>query len=273
MTDKTRSSQVTRSGLSGSSGYLVDAAYPDHFYRELSPVWIAYVAALGSTSSPDLTKPFSYLELGCGLGSSLVVNAAAYPQATFHGCDLNPEHIAGARRHAEVLGLRNVTFHELAFAALLEQPLPRFDFIVIHGVYSWVDDDVRASIRHVLEVLLVEGGLAYVSYNCLPGWANEAPLRKLIVELARPAEGDSVARARVALAALQPLSVSTLRYFKANPSAVTAVDAYAKRPASYVAHDEAVKGGVLQKLVFHSTGDLCGDWMPNAQVIKNYFEA
>ena len=42
--------------------------------------------------------------------------------------------------------------------------------------------------------------------------------------------------------------------------------------ASYVAHDDGVKSGVLQKLVFHSTGDLCGDWVPNAQVIGNYFE-
>jgi hypothetical protein len=42
--------------------------------------------------------------------------------------------------------------------------------------------------------------------------------------------------------------------------------------ASYVAHDDGVKSGVLQKLVFHSTGELCGDWVPNAQVIGNYFE-
>ena len=76
-----------------------------------------------------------------------------------------------------------------------------------------------------------------MSYNCLPGWSTEAPLRKLLVELSATAGGGSAQRTHQALRTLQQLSRSKLRYFNANPSAVEAIDAYAKRPSGYLAHE------------------------------------
>ena len=220
-----------------SQGYVTDTNYTDNFFQELSPVWLNYVAALMGAVPRRLDVPFTYLELGCGFGSSTVVNAGAWPHGEFHACDFNPAHIEGGQRHAAALGIGNVHFHLASFDQLLSLDLPSFDFIALHGVYSWVGTEARRAIRAVIRKMLKAGGLVYVSYNCLPGWSTEAPLRKLLVELSATAGGGSAQRTHQALRTLQQLSRSKLRYFNANPSAIEAIDAYAKRPSGYLAHE------------------------------------
>jgi SAM-dependent methyltransferase len=220
-----------------SHGYVTDTSYTDQFFRELSPAWLNYVAALNGAVPRPLDEPFVYLELGCGFGTTTVVNAGAYPQSEFHACDIIPAHVEGGRRHAAALGVTNVTFHEADFDQLLARQLPACDFIVLHGVYSWVDAAARDAVRRVIRALLKPGGLAYVSYNCLPGWASEAPLRKLLVELARPGDGTTAQRTAAALASLTAFSSARPRYFKANPSALTAIEAYNRRDTEYVVHE------------------------------------
>ncbi len=220
-----------------SQGYVTDTHYTDSFFRELSPAWLNYVAALNGIAPRALDRPFSYLELGCGFGSSTIANAGAFPQGEFHACDFNPAHIEGGKRHADAIGISNLLFHEASFDRLLSLDLPPFDFIALHGVYSWVDAEARQSIRRAIHKTLKPGGFVYLSYNCLPGWSVEAPLRKMLLELATVAEGESSQRTEEALRVLQQLSRGQLRYFTANPSAVTAVDAYARRPSSYLAHE------------------------------------
>jgi SAM-dependent methyltransferase len=220
-----------------SQGYVTDTSYADRFFRELSPAWLNYVAALGGVSPRHLDETFTYLELGCGFGSSAIVNAGAFPRGEFHACDFNPAHIEGGRRHAAAFGISNIHFHETSFEELLLRDLPAFDFIVLHGVYSWVGTRERQAIRRAIHETLKPGGLVYLSYNCLPGWSIEAPLRKLLLELAATAAGDSPQRTQQALRSLKQLSNSKLRYFSANPSAVTAVDSYTRDPSNYIAHE------------------------------------
>jgi SAM-dependent methyltransferase len=220
-----------------SQGYVTDTSYADKFFRELSPVWLNYVAAVNGGVPRILDRPFTYLELGCGFGTSTVVNAAAFPQGEFHACDFIPAHIEGGLKHAAALGLTNVEFHESSFDRLLSLDLPAFDFIVLHGVYSWVGADARRAIRHIVRKTLKPGGLVYVSYNCLPGWSVEAPLRKLMLELAATAEGGTPERTEAALHGMQQLSRSRLRYFNANPSAAAAIDSYVRGPSNYLAHE------------------------------------
>jgi SAM-dependent methyltransferase len=219
------------------NGYVTDTSYTDQFFRELSPAWLNYVAALNGATPRPLGEGFVYLELGCGFGASTVVNAGAYPQGEFHGCDIIPAHIDGARRHAAALDVTNARFHEADFGQLLDRQLPACDFIVLHGVYSWVGPGARDAVRRVIRTRLKPGGLVYVSYNCLPGWAGEAPLRKLLVELAGSESGDTAQRTAAALAALTAFSKTRPRYFKANPSAPTAIEAYNKRDTEYVVHE------------------------------------
>lgn len=221
----------------GAGGYVTDLTYAESFFRELSPAWLSYVAALNGVAIRDLSTPFSYLELGCGHGQTVLINAAAFPQASFHACDVNPAHIAAARRRAAAFAIDNIQFHEAGFTELLTRELPSFDFIVLHGVYSWVDSTARAAVRAILAAKLQAEGLAYVSYNCLPGWASEAPLRKLLIELAASESGDSGQRGARALQVLQQLSACKLQFLTANPPASSALEAYQRDSLNYLVHE------------------------------------
>jgi SAM-dependent methyltransferase len=223
--------------VSSPSATPLDTAYVDTFFRELSPVWINYVAALAGAAPVPLDRPFTYLELGCGFGNSTVIHAGALPNGTFHACDLNAQHIQAARAQADLHGVTNVTFHQCSFEALPLDALPRFDVVALHGVYSWVDAPARAAIRHIMDTALKPGGLVYLSYNCLPGWAAEQPLRRLLMELAATAPGNAVERAHHALQHLQQLSRAGSRYFTVTPEAVAALESYARQPINYLVHE------------------------------------
>ncbi|MCZ6855011.1 MAG: class I SAM-dependent methyltransferase, partial [Gammaproteobacteria bacterium] len=151
-------------------GYVKDASYPTTYFRELAPVWLNYVAALGGVEPRRLDRNFSYLELGSGPGFSTIIHAACYPAGEFHACDFNSESIAMGERYADDLAIQNVVFHAASFDELLERDLPDFDFIVLHGVYSWIGTPARQTIHHLIRKQLKPGGLVYVGYNCMPGW-------------------------------------------------------------------------------------------------------
>ena len=96
---------------------------------------------------------------------------------------------------------------------------------------------MREAIRRIIRRRLKPGGLVYLSYNCLPGWAVEAPLRKLLIEIGATGTGDTRQRTERALRSVQGLSDRKLRYFTANPAAAAAVDAYVRSPSSYLVHE------------------------------------
>jgi len=219
------------------SGYVTDTTYADTFFRELSPTWLNYVAALNGAKPTPLDSRFRYLELGCGFGTSAVVNAASFPHATFDACDFNRSHVEGGIAYAAQLALSNITFHPTAFEDLPARNLEPYDFIVMHGVYSWVDAATRAVLRRLVDRLLRPGGLLYVSYNALPGWSNELPLRKLLVELAAAEAGTAGQRAGAAVDRIDRLQSAGLRYFTANPGVKPAVDAYVRGEGHYLAHE------------------------------------
>ncbi|WP_206957480.1 class I SAM-dependent methyltransferase [Trinickia acidisoli] len=219
------------------SGYVSEVTFPDRFHRELSPAWLDYVSALGGVEPRDLTRPFAYLDLGCGSAHSTIVNAGAFPHAQFHACDFNPAHIEAAARRVSNLGVHNIALHEAAFDALLDRDLPSFDFIVLHGVYSWVDADARRTLLEILSRKLNDGGIVYLSYNCFPGWSAETPLRKLMLELSRAADGDVAHQVSAAVDAMQRLGNSGAKYFRDNPAVNEALKAISKDPVDYLAHE------------------------------------
>lgn len=169
-----------------SHGYNVSSGYTYGFYRELAPDWLNFGALLHGYRVPDAAGAFRYLELGCGQGFGLCVLAASYPQADFLGVDFNPEHVAHARELALAAGLRNVRFEEADFSALAQQwpaDYGKFDYAVLHGIYSWVPLPVRQALVRCLDAAVVPGGLVYNSYNTLPGWTSALPLQHLLRRL------------------------------------------------------------------------------------------
>jgi SAM-dependent methyltransferase len=220
-----------------SHGYVIDQPYTEGFYRELAPSWLNYVAAVNGCHPRPIEGEFTYLELGCGLGQSTNVLAACYPQARFYGVDFNPAHIANAELMAREAGIGNVRFLERGFDELDSVELPEFDFIGLHGIYSWVLPPVQAAIVRVLRRRLKPGGLAYVSYNALPGWASEAPNQKLLYEFGQAAIGSSVERVEQALAQAGKLAELGAGHHRLNPSAAKHMASIAKQSRAYLVHE------------------------------------
>src|SRR5207248_9974729 len=109
--------------------------------------------------------------------------AASNPRAEVLAADFNPTHIASARGLANAAGLSNVEFREADFEELLhDSSLPDFDIICLHGVYSWISPQHRQTIVALIRRPLKPGGLVYVSYDAMPGWAGIAPLRRVLVQ-------------------------------------------------------------------------------------------
>jgi SAM-dependent methyltransferase len=217
-------------------GYLTDVAYVHNFVDELSPGRLRLVAALNGFPSPP-GGAFAYAELGCGHGDTLVTLAAAHPGASFLGVDLNPEHLAFARDLASRGGLQNIRLLERDFADLAHEDLPDLDFITAHGVMSWVGPEARRALADFAGARLKPGGLLYVSYNALPGWAPLEPLRRLMLDSAAGVPGDSLEGARRGLAAARLLSDAGAVYFTSNPAARDMLATMTRLGLPYVVHE------------------------------------
>ncbi|EYF02885.1 methyltransferase regulatory domain-containing protein [Chondromyces apiculatus] len=142
-----------------------------------------------SPAPPDRCR---VLELGCGLGTNLLAMAVALPGSIFVGIDASARQIASGRAGVEALGLRNVALHAMDIRDVDARFGP-FDYVVCHGVYSWVPPDVQAAILTLCRALLAPMGVAYLSYNTLPGWHLRGALRDLMLREI-PAQGTPEAR-------------------------------------------------------------------------------
>lgn len=192
-------------------GYVQDIEYVSGFYPYQAPAHLDAICLLNGIAPPDRGSSFTWCELGCGQGLTANLIAAAYPQATIHGIDYLPAHIDRARATAEAAGITNAIFHPASIADTVDDPgLPLFDYVTLHGVYSWVGPSVQADIVRFLERRVKPGGLVLVSYNSLPGWQRIAPLQRLLrahAEAAGPGL-SSDRRARDALAFARALKAA-----------------------------------------------------------------
>jgi len=219
-----------------AAGYVTDVAYVPGFYPHLSPVAMRYVAALNGVAPPRMAPGFRYLELGCGLGRSLTTLAAANPQGEFVGVDLNPDHTSAISRDIAAGELANVRVVTADFGHLPDD-LGTYDFLALHGVYSWVAPSVRDEIIAIARERLAPGGLLLVSYNSMPGWAHLQPIRGILRQYALLRQGDSVQRARDALAYVVYLRDKHAKYFEDNPHAAAYVDMLLKQDPRYLVHE------------------------------------
>lgn len=194
--------------------YITDVPYTRRFVRELSPSWLDFTALICGFAPPRREGGFAWCELGCGHGVTPTLLAALHPEAVFHGIDLMPQHAESGRALSRDAGVENVHFEAVDFAAAAALDLPGFDYIVAHGVYTWIDEAAQADLLRFVERRLRPGGLVYLSYDCLPGWAGDMPLQHLLRVLADRAEGDSIARLESAdriVAAMAGLGAEALR--------------------------------------------------------------
>jgi hypothetical protein len=197
-----------------TAGYVTDIPYTYGVYRELTPAILSFAALVAGIAAPDANGPLIYCELGCGQGYSSNVVAAANPNVEVHANDFNPAHIAGARALAAAAGTRNVHFYDSSFAEFaVDETLPEFDIIALHGIYSWINADNRRHIVDFIRNRLKVGGLVYISYNAMPAYAGVMPLRRLLADRAQGVHGSTSTRIGQAVAYVQQLEDTKSIYF------------------------------------------------------------
>jgi SAM-dependent methyltransferase len=187
-------------------GYVADIPYLRDFKPMLAPAWLDHVALVGGIEPPARQDGFAWCDLGCGQGITALILAATHPGGVFHGIDAMPAHIGHARRLAAEAGVTNAHFHAVDFAAAARLALPRFDYLVAHGVYTWIDATGRRALRRFIDRCLAPDGLVYISYNAMPGWARDLPFQRLLRELAGAAVGDSAKRVAAAADSVRALA-------------------------------------------------------------------
>lgn len=218
-------------------GYVSELGYTVGYYRELSPHLLNFILLLKKVRPPSLEGGFNYCELGCGQGLSANVLAATNPGGRFWAVDFNPTHVANARSMAQDAGLENINFIEKSFAELGSEKLPELDYVTAHGVYSWVSGENRKHMVNFIRDRLKPGGVAYISYNSLPGWAASMPLRELIIRRATSQSGPLPARIDESIAFAKRLKEMNARFFTNNPRAGDLLGDIANRDRHYLAHE------------------------------------
>lgn len=143
-------------------------AYPSKIFSQTNPDRLAVMAKIFGMSPPDVEN-CRVLELGCGNGSNLFAQAFIFPTSRFVGIDLSENHILDAKKGAEELGLTNIEFRQIDVMEMTEADFGKFDYIIAHGLISWIPDFVRERVFEIYHELLTPNGIGYISYNTYPG--------------------------------------------------------------------------------------------------------
>lgn len=181
--------------------------YESRAHVEAHPDRLAILATLFGMSPPSVERA-RVLEIGCAGGGNLIPMALAMPDAQFTGIDLSPRQIADAQGLADRLGLTNLSLQARSVADPSDDP-GEFDYILCHGVFSWVPPEVQGAILDLCRRQLAPNGVAFVSYNTLPGWHQRGLIRELMTFQTRNI-ADPIARARRAREVVERVAAAAL---------------------------------------------------------------
>ena len=219
-----------------TSGYVADIGYTYGYYPELNPLRVN-LAFLNSGLIPPAIG--TACELGFGQGLSANLHAAA-SVTQWYGTDFNPSQAGFAQELAAASGSGAKLFDEAFSDFANRADLPDFDYIGLHGIWSWISDENRRVIVDFVRRKLKVGGVLYVSYNTLPGWASFAPMRHLMTEHAEVlgAEGRGiVSRIDGAIEFAEKLLATNPIFSRANPGVAERLTKMKEHSRHYLAHE------------------------------------
>lgn len=158
---------TTHTPLKGSVSYD-EMPYTSYPFADTHPSRLAAIAQIFGLNPPALENA-RILELGCASGGNLTPLALYYPNMQLVGVDYSSVQVNEGIETIKKLGLKNVELKHMSIADITPE-LGLFDYIICHGVYSWIPKEVQDAILRVCNENLVKNGVAYVSYNVYPGW-------------------------------------------------------------------------------------------------------
>ncbi|MEM7197903.1 MAG: class I SAM-dependent methyltransferase, partial [Pseudomonadota bacterium] len=160
-----------------TGSYISAEGYTTGYYKDLSIHNLRNLCLLHNHTPP--TPDGNYLELGFGQGLSIVAHAKM-SSAQIFGCDLYPSHVLNAQNLADDMQAQ-VTLWNKSFSEVLQsKTIPNVDYIVAHGVWSWVGDEIKHQICAIIERCLNPGGVFYCSFNNFAGWAPLIPIQQFM---------------------------------------------------------------------------------------------
>ena len=219
-----------------TAGYVADIGYTFGYYQELNPLRVKLAFTNAGLVASEIGVA---CELGFGQGLSVNIHASA-SVTQWHGTDFNPAQAGFAQDLASASGA-SAMLYDQAFADFANRSdLPDFDYIGMHGIWSWISDENRAVIVDFLRRKLKVGGVLYVSYNTQPGWASFAPLRHLMTEHAQTmgAPGTGIVkRIDTALDFADKLLETKPNYLNANPLVADRFSKVREQDRNYLAHE------------------------------------
>ena len=171
--------------------------YPYLGYQQTHPDTAAGIATILGLTPTDVEHS-RVLEVGCAVGGNLIPMAFALPDSQFVGFDISPAQIEAGQAMIQELGLTNIELQTLDIMDATEDTLGKFDYIIAHGIYSWVPENVRDRLLAMCRELLTDNGIANISYNVLPGWKMMGMLRDMMLHHTRDTDDpdDKVAESR-----------------------------------------------------------------------------
>jgi len=219
-----------------SGGYVTDITYTYGYYNELNPLRVRLGFLNAGLVPPEVATA---CELGFGQGMSINLHAAASSVQWF-GTDFNPAHAGFAQDLARVAESGAQLFDEAFEQFCRRADLPDFDYIGLHGIWSWISDENRRVIVDFVRRKLKVGGVLYISYNTQPGWAAMVPMRDLLTEHAAVMGADGagiVSRIDAALNFAERLLAVNPAYARANPQIAERIKKIKEQNRHYLAHE------------------------------------
>ncbi len=219
-----------------TEGYVADIDYTYGYYEELNPQRLLVPFLNVGLQPPEIETA---CELGYGQGVSVNLHAAA-SSVRWYGTDFNPAHAGFAQSLAGIAG-SGAELADQSFVEFCERSdLPQFDFIGLHGIYSWISAENQAVIVDFVRRRLKAGGVLYVGYNAQPGYAATAPLQHLFARHAdvMGAPGRSIIdRLDGALDFADKLLALTPLFALANPPVNDRMRQIREQNRQYLAHE------------------------------------
>jgi len=219
-----------------TDGYMADITYTHGYYPELNPLRMRLALLYAGLRPPTVATA---CELGFGQGMSINLHAAT-SATQWHGTDFNPSQAGFSQELAQASGSNARLFDEAFADFCARTDLPDFDFIGLHGIWSWISDENRQLIVDFIRRRLKVGGILYISYNTQPGWAAMVPLRELFArhtEVLGTKDQTISQRIDKALDFSDKLFAANPAFARANPQVTERLKKIREQNRHYLAHE------------------------------------